>query len=177
LFDPNLTVDERADWLAKNLTLSEKVSQMMMNAPGISRLNIPAYDWQNEALHGILGSDATIFPECIAMAASWDPEGVLKAFECVSDEGRAKYEAYIKRGDRKIDHGATFWAPNINLFRDPRWGRGQETYSEDPYLTSAMGRYVIQGLQGDKSLYRYDRLWQVPSILPCILVQKANSIK
>jgi beta-glucosidase len=158
LYNPNLTVEERADWLANNLSLKEKVSQMMNGAAGILRLNIPPYDWWSEALHGVLGTDATVFPEPIGMGASFDPEGVLKAFRYVSEEGRAKYENAIRHGHHSRLRGLTFWAPNINIFRDPRWGRGQETYGEDPFLTSTMGTRVVTGMQGSKVLARYYRV-------------------
>jgi beta-glucosidase len=155
LFDPNLTVEERAEWLANNLTLEEKVSQMMNQAAGISRLNIPEYNWWSEALHGVVGSNATVFPQGIGMGATWDPENLFKTFRYVSDEARAKYQHHLLFVNQSVRIGLTYWAPNINIVRDPRWGRGQEAYGEDPYLTSTMGTRVVEGMQSDKALARY----------------------
>ena len=126
---------EQAAALTAQMTLEEKVSQTLYNAPAIPRLGIPAYNWWNEALHGIArAGTATVFPQAIAMAAAFDEEVIEKVGEAVSTEARAKYNAQCAAGDRDIYKGLTCWAPNVNIFRDPRWGRGHETYGEDPYL-------------------------------------------
>ncbi|HLI93849.1 MAG TPA: glycoside hydrolase family 3 C-terminal domain-containing protein, partial [Puia sp.] len=131
-----------------------KVYQMMNSTPAIPRLHIPAYDWWNEALHGVARSGvATIFPEPIGMAATFDDSLVHQVAAAISDEARAMYNASIKKNNRNRFSGLTFWTPNINIFRDPRWGRGQETYGEDPYLTSRMGVALVRGLQGDDPRY------------------------
>ncbi len=148
--DTSLSPAERADDLIKRLTIDEKVSLMMDNSPAIPRLGIPAYNWWNEALHGVGRSGtATVLPQSIAMAATFDDDAVYEAFCMVSDEARAKFNDYRRKNDMKRYHGLTFWTPNVNIFRDPRWGRGQETYGEDPYLASTMGVAVVKGLQGD----------------------------
>ena len=140
---------EYAKKLVEQMTLEEKISQMRYESPAIERLKIPAYNWWNEALHGVARSGvATMFPQAIAMAATFDEELVQKIGDVVSTEGRAKFEEYSGRGDRGIYKGLTFWAPNINIFRDPRWGRGHETYGEDPYLTAKLGCAYIRGIQG-----------------------------
>ncbi len=154
----SLPADERATDLIKRLTLEEKVSLLQFSSPAISRLGIKEYNWWNEALHGVGRSGmATVFPQCIGMAASWNDDLVFDVFTAVSDEARAKNNEYAKKGGTKIYQGLTFWTPNINIFRDPRWGRGQETYGEDPYLTSRMGVSVVRGLQGPEDS-RYDKL-------------------
>ena len=140
---------EQAAALTAQMTLEEKVSQTLYNAPAIPRLGIPAYNWWNEALHGIArAGTATVFPQAIAMAAAFDEEMMEKVGEAVSTEARAKYNAQCAAGDRDIYKGLTCWAPNVNIFRDPRWGRGHETYGEDPYLTSRLAVRFIQGMQG-----------------------------
>ena len=140
---------EQAAALTAQMTLEEKVSQTLYNAPAIPRLGIPAYNWWNEALHGIAREGtATVFPQAIAMAAAFDEEMIEKVGEAVSTEARAKYNAQCAAGDRDIYKGLTCWAPNVNIFRDPRWGRGHETYGEDPYLTSRLAVRFIQGMQG-----------------------------
>lgn len=145
---------KRAEELVKQMTLVEKVSQMLHGAPAIERLGIPAYNWWNEALHGVArAGTATVFPQAIGMAATFDPELLRKVGDVVSTEGRAKFHAQFAHGDTDIYKGLTFWAPNVNIFRDPRWGRGHETYGEDPYLTSRLGVAYIQGLQGDDPTY------------------------
>lgn len=152
--NPDLPVDERIDDLLSRLTPEEKVGQMMNQTPAIERLGIPEYDWWNEALHGVARAGrATVFPQAIAMAATFDEGALLETFTMVSDEARAKYHQYQK--DKEYDRykGLTFWTPNINIFRDPRWGRGMETYGEDPYLTERMGVAVVKGLQGDDPKY------------------------
>ena len=136
------------------MTLEEKVSQTIHGAAGIERLGIKAYNWWNEALHGVARAGvATIFPQAIGMAAAFDEELVWEVADVISTEGRAKYNMQQKYGDRDIYKGLTFWAPNVNIFRDPRWGRGHETFGEDPYLTSRMGVRFIEGLQGDDDNY------------------------
>ena len=144
----------RAAALVAQMTLEEKVSQTLYNAPAIERLGIPAYNWWNEALHGVARArTATLFPQTIGIAAAFDEELVGRMAETIATEARAKYNAQKKAGDRDIYKGLTFWSPNVNIFRDPRWGRGQETYGEDPYLTSRMGVRFIEGLQGDDPDY------------------------
>ena len=152
--NPDLPIEERVDDLLNRLTPEEKVGQMMNQTPAIERLNIPPYDWWNEALHGVARAGrATVFPQAIALAATFNDEDVYETFNIVSDEARAKYHQYQK--DKEYDRykGLTFWTPNINIFRDPRWGRGMETYGEDPYLTSRMGVAVVKGLQGNDPKY------------------------
>ena len=152
--DPSLSTEKRIDDLIGRLTLEEKVMQMMDKTPAIDRLGIPVYNWWNEALHGVARTGlATVFPQAIALAATFDESAMLETFSVISDEARAKYHNYQK--DRKFDRykGLTFWTPNINIFRDPRWGRGMETYGEDPFLTSRMGLAAVKGLQGDDPKY------------------------
>lgn len=140
---------ERAKALVSQMTLEEKASQLRYDSPAIPRLNIPSYNWWNEALHGVArAGTATVFPQAIGLAAMFDPEFLYDIADTVATEGRAKYNAQSKLGDRDIFKGLTFWSPNINIFRDPRWGRGHETYGEDPYLTSRLGVAFIKGLQG-----------------------------
>ncbi len=140
---------EKARALVARMTLEEKASQLRYDAPAIERLGIPAYNWWNEALHGVArGGTATSFPQAIGLAATFDDALVEALGDVAATEGRAKYNALSARGDRDIYHGLTFWSPNINIFRDPRWGRGHETYGEDPYLTSRMGQAYVRGLQG-----------------------------
>ncbi len=135
--------------LVAKMTLEEKASQLRYNSPAIERLGIPAYNWWNEALHGVArGGTATSFPQAIGLAATFDDALIEQLGDVAATEGRAKYNALSIRGDRDIYHGLTFWCPNINIFRDPRWGRGQETYGEDPYLTSRIGQAYVRGLQG-----------------------------
>ena len=139
-----------AEELVGRMTLEEKASQLRFNAPAIPRLGIPAYNWWNEALHGVArAGTATVFPQAIGMAACFDEELQQRIAEVIAHEGRAKYNGQSAEGDRDIYKGLTFWSPNINIFRDPRWGRGHETYGEDPYLTSRLGVRFIKGLQGD----------------------------
>ena len=147
--DANLTAAQRADDLLGRLTLEEKVSLMMDTSPAIERLGIPQFQWWTEALHGIgRNGFATVFPITMGMAASWDDALLHKVFTAVSDEARVKAQQAKRSGDIKRYQSLSFWTPNINIFRDPRWGRGQETYGEDPYLTSKMGLAVVRGLQG-----------------------------
>ena len=151
--NPQLTPEQRADDLLPRLTLDEKVRLMMDTSPAIERLGIPQFQWWNEALHGIgRNGYATVFPITMGMAASWDDKLLHQVFTAVSDEARAKAQQAKRSGNIKRYQSLSFWTPNINIFRDPRWGRGQETYGEDPYLTSKMGLAVVRGLQG----YTYD---------------------
>ena len=139
-----------AKTLVSQMTLEEKMSQMIYESDAIDRLNIPEYNWWNEALHGVArAGDATVFPQAIGLAATFDEELVNEIGDVVSTEGRAKNNQFQKRGDHGIYKGLTYWAPNVNIFRDPRWGRGHETYGEDPYLTGKLGVAYIKGLQGD----------------------------
>ena len=152
--DPSRSVEERVADLISRMTLAEKISQMVHTAPAIERLGIPAYNWWNECLHGVARAGiATVFPQAIGLAATWDPDLIHKAATIISDEARAKHHEWLRLGIRQIYAGLTFWSPNVNLFRDPRWGRGQETYGEDPYLTSRLGVAFVRGLQGDDPLH------------------------
>ena len=135
--------------LISQMTVEEKVSQLLYRSEAIPRLGIPEYNWWNECLHGVARAGiATVFPQAIAMAATFDDALVEQIADAVSDEARAKYNEAVKQGNRGQYWGLTFWTPNINIFRDPRWGRGQETYGEDPYLTSQIGCAFVRGLQG-----------------------------
>lgn len=146
---------QRAKELVSKMTLAEKLSQMRYDAPAIERLGVPAYNWWNECLHGVARAGcATVFPQAIGMAASFDTPLMHQVATAISDEARAKYNQYKTFGDTQIYQGLTYWSPNINIFRDPRWGRGHETYGEDPYLTGEMGVAFIRGLQGDDPKYR-----------------------
>ncbi len=139
-----------AEELVSKMTLEEKASQLKYDSPAIERLGIPAYNWWNESLHGVARAGvATMFPQAIGMAAAFDPDMMQEIGEVTATEGRAKYNMQSRHGDRDIYKGLTFWAPNVNIFRDPRWGRGHETYGEDPYLTSRLGVRFIEGMQGD----------------------------
>ena len=145
---------ERAEKLTEQMTLEEKVSQTVYNAPAIERLGIPAYNWWNEALHGVArAGTATVFPQAIGLAASFDEEMIEKVAEIIATEARAKYNMQKKAGDRDIFKGLTFWSPNVNIFRDPRWGRGHETYGEDPFLSSRLGVRFVQGMQREEGGY------------------------
>ncbi len=152
--DTSRSFEERAWSLVDEMTLEEKVGQMMNDAPAIKRLDIPAYDWWNEALHGVARSGfATVFPQAIGMAATFDRQQMFQTADIISTEGRAKYHEAVRNNIHRIYYGLTFWSPNINIFRDPRWGRGQETYGEDPYLTGQMGMEFVKGLQGSDPKY------------------------
>ncbi|MCX6249118.1 MAG: glycoside hydrolase family 3 C-terminal domain-containing protein [Bacteroidetes bacterium] len=152
--DFNLPVPVRVKDLVSRMTLGEKVLQMQNEAPAIPRLGIPAYNWWNECLHGVARNGvATVFPQAIGMAATWDPDLIGKEADVISTEARAKYNEAIRKGEHGIYQGLTFWSPNINIFRDPRWGRGQETYGEDPYLTGRIGVAFVKGLQGNDPDY------------------------
>ncbi len=153
--NPELSREERVNDLVSRLTLEEKISQMLNNAPAIERLGIPAYNWWNEGLHGVARTPyrVTMFPQAIGMAATFDKEAIHQTGVYVSDEGRAIYHDRSRQGKPGIFCGLTYWSPNINIFRDPRWGRGQETYGEDPYLTGQMGMAFVKGIQGDDPDY------------------------
>lgn len=146
--DTSLSNKERAELVLKELTLDEKIAMMMDDSPAVERLGIKRYNWWNEALHGVgRAGFATVFPQAIGMAAAFDEDLHYRIFDCISDEARAKFNTL---GDQDITRykGLTFWTPNVNIFRDPRWGRGQETYGEDPYLSSVLGKAAVEGLQG-----------------------------
>ena len=146
---------KKAQDLVGRMTLEEKMSQLRYDAPAIDRLGVPAYNWWNEALHGVArAGQATVFPQAIAMAAAFDEDMTKKVGTIVSTEARAKYNAVSGEGDRDIYKGLTMWSPNVNIFRDPRWGRGHETLGEDPYLTSKLGAAYVRGLQGDGKTLR-----------------------
>ncbi len=153
--NPELPVRERVKDLLSRMTLEEKISQTRNACPAIPRLGMPAYDYWSEALHGVARNGrATVFPQAIGMAATWDRDLIHRVASAIADEGRAKYhEALRKNGETQIYQGLTFWSPNVNIFRDPRWGRGQETWGEDPYLTGEMGSAFVKGLQGDHPRY------------------------
>lgn len=152
--DPDQPLEKRVDDLVSRLTLEEKVSQMIYASSAIPRLGIPEYNWWNECLHGVAAAGiATVFPQAIGMAASFNDKLLYRVACAISDEARAKHHEFVRQGDRGIFKGLTFWSPNINIFRDPRWGRGQETYGEDPYLTGRMGVAFVKGLQGDHPKY------------------------
>jgi len=149
-----LPVEQRVDDLLSRMTLEEKISQMMNAAPAIERLGIPAYNWWGEALHGVARAGlATVFPQAIGLGATWDEDMMFRVSTAISDEARAKHHDFVSKNKRFIYQGLTMWSPNINIFRDPRWGRGQETYGEDTYLTGRLGVQFIKGLQGDDSTY------------------------
>jgi beta-glucosidase len=152
--NPDLTAEQRAADLVSRMTLDEKVLQMQNSAPALARLNIPAYDWWNEALHGVArAGEATVFPQAIGLAATWDTDLMGRVADTISTEARAKYNEAIRNNNHGRYYGLTFWSPNINIFRDPRWGRGQETYGEDPYLTGRLAVAFIRGMQGDDPHY------------------------
>jgi len=152
--DVSLPVAARVDDLVSRMTLPEKVSQMLDDAPAIERLGVPAYSWWNECLHGVgRAGVATVFPQAIGLAATWDSALLRRVAVATSDEARAKHHDALRRGIRERYLGLTFWSPNVNIFRDPRWGRGQETYGEDPTLTARLAVAFVQGLQGDDPRY------------------------
>ena len=158
--DPSLSAKERARDLCSRLTLEEKAQLMLDESPAIPRLGIKKFFWWSEALHGAANmGNVTVFPEPVAMAASWNPDLLYKVFDVASTEFRAQYNHRMLNGgeDEKF-HSLSVWTPNVNIFRDPRWGRGQETYGEDPYLTSVMGTQVVRGLQGPENA-KYRKLW------------------
>jgi beta-glucosidase len=148
--DPDRSIEERVNDLIARMSVDEKISQMGTAAPAIDRLGVPAYNWWSEAGHGVARAGlATVFPQVIGMASTWNPDLIARMGDAVSDEGRAKHHDAARNGSRDLCQGLTFFCPNINIFRDPRWGRGQETYGEDPYLTSRMAGAYVKGLQGD----------------------------
>ncbi len=152
--DPTRPFEERAADLVSRMTLEEKVSQMGSVAPAIPRLGIPQYNWWNEALHGVARAGiATVFPQVIGLASTFNTDLILRMAEVISDEGRAKYHEALRHDKHDQYTGIDFWCPNVNIFRDPRWGRGQETYGEDPYLSGQMGLQVVRGLQGSDPHY------------------------
>ena len=152
--DESLSFSRRAEDLVSRMTLEEKVSQMLFQSPAVKRLGIPAYNWWNEGLHGVARAGvATMFPQAIGMAATFDEKLLFEAAGIISTEARAKYHESVRKGDRDIYKGLTLWSPNVNIFRDPRWGRGQETYGEDPYLTGKLGKAFVRGIQGDDPKY------------------------
>ena len=152
--NPELSTEQRIDDLISRLTMQEKVSLLLYNSPAIERLGIPEYNWWNECLHGVgRAGKSTVFPQAIGLAATFDDDLVRRIGDAISTEARAKYNEAVKKGNRTQYMGLTFWTPNINIFRDPRWGRGQETYGEDPYLTGRMGAALVRGLQGDDPEY------------------------
>lgn len=150
LWNPDLPVAQRVRDVLERLTPAEKAAQMLHSAPAIPRLGIPSYNWWNECLHGVArAGTATVFPQAIALAATFDAELLHEVARAISDEARAKHHAYAAAGDHGMYKGLTFWSPNVNIFRDPRWGRGHETYGECPFLTSTLGTSFVRGLQGD----------------------------
>jgi beta-glucosidase len=152
--DPELQLEQRVDDLIGRLTLEEKIGQMLHESRAVDRLGVPAYNWWNEACHGIARNGrATVFPQVIGLGATWNRELVRRVAGIISDEARAKHHAALAAGHRGQYQGLTFWTPNINIFRDPRWGRGQETFGEDPYLMGELGLAVVSGLQGEHSHY------------------------
>ncbi len=156
--DPSLSPEQRAEDLCSRLTLEEKAALMRNGSPAVERLGIPAFDWWSEALHGVGRNGlCTVFPSCIGMAASFDDDLIEEVFTAVSDEARAKNTLARSKGKQGKYSGLSFWTPNVNVFRDPRWGRGQETYGEDPYMNGRMGLRVVRGLQGDGTS-RYHKL-------------------
>jgi beta-glucosidase len=152
--DPSLGLEERINDLISRMTLTEKIGQMMNENPAIERLDVPAYNWWNEACHGIgRAGRATVFPQVMGMSATWNRKLLRKVADAVSDEARAKHNEFVSRNKRGQYQGLTFWTPNINIVRDPRWGRGQETFGEDPYLTGELGLQIVKGMQGDNPKY------------------------
>jgi len=152
--DTSLSVEQRVDDLVSRMTLEEKISQMMNDAPAIERLGVPRYNWWSEGLHGVARAGlATVFPQAIGLGATWDELLLLDVSTAIADEARAKHHQFVSKDKRFIYQGLTLWSPNINLFRDPRWGRGQETYGEDPFLTGSLGVQFVRGLQGDHPNY------------------------
>ncbi|MBP7401475.1 MAG: glycoside hydrolase family 3 protein, partial [Clostridia bacterium] len=149
-----LSFEERAKDLVSRMTIEECAGQMLFTAPAIERLGVKSFNWWNEALHGVARSGlATVFPQAIGLAAAFDADLIREVADVISTEGRAKYNSYQKYGDHDIYKGLTFWSPNINIFRDPRWGRGHETFGEDPFLTARLGEEFVRGIQGDHPRY------------------------
>ena len=151
--NPSLPVEERVNDLISQMTLEEKVSQMRDHAVAIPRLGVPKYDWWNEGLHGVaFAGTATNFPQVIGMAATWDPD-LVHRWRDDFDRGAREIQPGMRDDEHELFFGLTFWAPNVNIFRDPRWGRGQETYGEDPFLTGRMAVAFVSGMQGDDPKY------------------------
>src|SRR5579875_2460011 len=153
--NPSLTIEQRVNDLVSRLTLEEKVSQMLNTTPAIDRLGIPAYDWWNECLHGVARTPfhVTSYPQAIGMAATFDVDAMKTMGDFTAEEGRAIYNESMRNNNHHRYLGLTYWTPNINIFRDPRWGRGQETYGEDPFLTANIAKAFVTGLQGDDPKY------------------------
>ena len=152
--NPSLPIEERVNDLVSRMTLQEKASQLVNQARAIPRLRVPAYDWWSEALHGVArAGTATVFPEPMGLAATFDAPLIHDMAVVIGTEGRAKHNQAVRAGHSDVMEGLDFWSPNINIFRDPRWGRGQETYGEDPFLTGRMGIAFITGMQGDDPKY------------------------
>jgi len=152
--DPTRPIEERVDDLISRMTLEEKISHMVYDASAIERLDVPKYNWWNECLHGVgRAGIATVFPQAIGLAATWDADLMYRIATAISDEARAKHHDALRKGIHRQYFGLTFWSPNVNIFRDPRWGRGQETWGEDPFLTGEMAAAFVRGLQGDHSKY------------------------
>lgn len=175
--NPALSAKERAIDLCGRLTLEEKAQLMLDESPAIPRLGIKKFFWWSEALHGAANmGNVTVFPEPVGMAASFDPNLLYRVFDAASTEFRAQYNHRMLNGgeDEKF-HSLSVWTPNVNIFRDPRWGRGQETYGEDPYLTSVMGIQVVKGLQGLR-VPNTASCGPAPSIMPCIVVLNTRAI-
>ncbi|NHF58928.1 glycoside hydrolase family 3 protein [Flavobacteriaceae bacterium TP-CH-4] len=152
--NPSLSIGRRVENLISLMSLEEKVNQLRYDSPAIERLGVPEYNWWNECLHGVARNGrATVFPQAIGMAATWDTDLMQRIGDAIGTEARAKYNVSVANGYRGIYQGLTFWSPNVNIFRDPRWGRGQETYGEDPFLTARIGTAFVKGLQGDDPKY------------------------
>ena len=151
--DPSLPIEQRVDYLLEQMTPEEKVTQLVNQSRAVPRLGIPAYDWWSESLHGVLLNGTTEYPEPIGLAATFDPSTIHQMATAIGIEGRIKHAQAVRAGHSNIFEGLDFWAPNINIFRDPRWGRGQETYGEDPFLTAKMGVAFVTGMQGDDPKY------------------------
>lgn len=177
--NPDLSAKERAKDLCSRLTLEEKAMLMLDESPAIPRLGIKKFFWWSEALHGAANmGNVTNFPEPVGMAASFNPTLLYKVFDIASTEFRAQYNhrMYDLGGEDMKMRSLSVWTPNVNIFRDPRWGRGQETYGEDPYLTSVMGVQVVKGLQGPEDA-RYRKLWLAPSTMPCTVDLSTHAIR
>lgn len=173
--DTQRPFDARAADLVSRMTLEEKAAQMQNAAPAIPRLQVPEYDWWNEALHGVArAGGATVFPQAIGLAATFDTPLMAEVATAISDEARAKHHAFLARGEHKRYQGLTFWSPNINIFRDPRWGRGQETYGEDPFLTARMGVTFVQACRRSKG--RTASSMPPPSTSPCTAARRPTVI-
>ena len=151
--NPKLSPEERAADLVHRMTLEEKASQLVNQARAVPRLNIPSYDWWSEALHGVISDGVTEFPEPIGLAATFDVPRIHEMATAIGIEGRIKHAQHERAGHSNIFEGLDFWAPNVNIFRDPRWGRGQETYGEDPFLSARLAVAFVTGMQGDDPHY------------------------